>query len=453
MRPIGYTRATSTNDAVAALGRAGASARFIAGGTTLYDLMKLDVETPAHLIDVTGIGGLDRIQTGGDALRFGALAAMSDVAADPIVQRDYPVLAESLWKAASQQLRNMATVGGNLLQRTRCPYFRHGAHGLYPCNKREPGTGCAAIEGLDRGQAVLGTSDSCTAVSPGDWPVALVALDAQIEVLGPHGERSVPIADLYRLPGVTPHLEFSLAPAEMITAITVPKTTVGKLSTYHKIRDRESYAFALVSAAVALDMDGRRMRAARVALGGVATVPWRATAAEQVLAGQELTDEAALAAGRTAFADAAPGHAWRTWHFLFHSLPDLPETLISGRERQYLDWFLRRKTANPETFSDGDIAEYLRVFTKDGGLRAGLAYYRAAALSAQQNHELAARGKLSLPVLAMGADQGSIADMAAPLRSYAEDVRGCVMANCGHFIPEEQPEASALELAAFFGEL
>ena len=147
----------------------------------------------------------------------------------------------------------------------------------------------------------------------------------------------------------------------------------------------------------------------------------------------------------------APDRAWRTWHFAFHGLPDLPEMLIAGRERQYLDWFLRRKTANPETFSDDDITEYLRVFTKDGGLRAGLAYYRAASLSAQQNRELAARGKLTMPVLALGADQGSIADMAAPLRAYAEDVRGGVIANCGHFIPEEQPEAAASELSAFFG--
>ena len=147
----------------------------------------------------------------------------------------------------------------------------------------------------------------------------------------------------------------------------------------------------------------------------------------------------------------APERAWRTWHFAFHALPDLPEILIAGRERAYLDWFLRRKTANPETFSDDDIGEYLRVFTKDGGLRAGLAYYRAAALSARQNRDLAARGKLTMPVLALGADQGSIADMAAPLRAFAEDVRGGVVANCGHFIPEEQPEAAARELAAFFG--
>ena len=237
---------------------------------------------------------------------------MSVVAADPVVRRDYPVLAESLAKAASQQLRNMATVGGNLLQRTRCLYFRNGTGnpssvGAFPCNKREPGSGCAAIGGLDRGQAVLGQSAACTAVSPGDWPVALTAMDASVEVLGPAGARTLPISALYRLPGDTPHLEFILAPGEMITALTVPKTPAGRRSTYHKVRDRESYAFALASAAVALEMDGGRVVRAHVALGGVATRPWRATAAERRLAGQPLTAETALAAGHAAFADARAG--------------------------------------------------------------------------------------------------------------------------------------------------
>ena len=292
MKPFSYARPATAPEAVRAFADAGgaaAGARFIAGGTTLYDLMKHGVERPAHLIDVTAIRGLDRVDTGGDAsrpLRFEALALMSAVATDRVVARDYPVLAESLSKAASQQLRNMATVGGNLLQRTRCLYFRNGAGGVssgaaYPCNRREPGSGCAAIGGLDRGQAVLGTSTACTAVSPGDWPVALVAMDAEIEVLGPNGPRSVPVADLYRLPGDTPHLEFTLAPGELVTAIVVPKTAAGRRSTYHKIRDRESYAFALASAAVALEMDGDTVRRAHVALGGVATRPWRAPAAER----------------------------------------------------------------------------------------------------------------------------------------------------------------------------
>ena len=312
MKPFSYTRPATAAEAVGAFARAGADARFIAGGTTLYDLMKLDIERPGHLIDVTAIRGLDRIDTGGDRLRFEALAPMSAVAADAVVRRDYPVLAESLAKAASQQLRNMATVGGNLLQRTRCLYFRNGSGGVssgavYPCNKREPGSGCAAIGGLDRGQAVLGQSASCTAVSPGDWPVALVALDAQVELLGPGGARSIPVAELYRLPDATPHLEFTLQPGEMVTAIVVPKTAAGRRSTYHKIRDRESYAFALASAAVALEMNGDRIDSARIALGGVATRPWRAPAAERMLTGQRLTPALALAAGRAAFQEARAG--------------------------------------------------------------------------------------------------------------------------------------------------
>lgn len=312
MQPFTYTSPRSAEEAITAFQRAGEGASYIAGGTSLYDMMKLNISRPRHLIDVTAIRGLDDISTRGDTLRFGALAPMSTVATDRTVLRDYPVLAESLWKAASQQLRNMATVGGNLLQRTRCLYFRNGTGnpssvGLYPCNKREPGSGCAAIGGLDRGQAVLGQSESCTAVSPGDWPVALVALDAYVEVLGPSGSRSLPISDLYRLPGETPHLEFTLAPGEIVTAIVVPKTRAGRRSTYHKIRDRESYAFALASAAVALDMDGDTVRAAHIALGGVATVPWRAKGAEQALIGRRLTPEVTLAAAKAALEGAREG--------------------------------------------------------------------------------------------------------------------------------------------------
>ena len=312
MSPFSYQRPSSVTEAVSAFANAGAGAKYIAGGTTVYDLMKLNVERPAHLIDVTAIRGLDRIETGGDALRFGALALMSDVATDRVVVRDYPLLSESLWKAASQQLRNMATVGGNLLQRTRCMYFRNGASSVstgnvYPCNKREPGSGCAAIGGIDRGQAVLGQSDACTAVSPGDWSVALVAMDAYAELLSASGTRSVPVADLYRLPDLTPHLEFTLVPGELITAIVVPKSSAGRRSTYHKIRDRESYAFALASAAVALEMDGDTVRRARVAMGGVATRPWRATAAEAALSDRWLTPEVALTAGRAAFTGARAG--------------------------------------------------------------------------------------------------------------------------------------------------
>jgi xanthine dehydrogenase YagS FAD-binding subunit len=306
MQPFTYIRPTDQQGAVQAFAAAGAGARYIAGGTTLYDLMKLGVEQPSCLIDVTAIEGLDRIDTAGDTLRFGALAPMSAVATDAVIRRDYPVLAEALTKAASQQLRNMATVGGNLLQRTRCLYFRNPAGRSFPCNKRAPGSGCAANDGLDRGQAVLGASSSCSAVSPGDWPVALTAMDATVELLGPNGTRTMPVTDLYRLPGQTPHEEFTLQRGEMITAIDVPKAP-SRASTYHKIRDRESYAFALASAAVALELDGERVLRARIALGGVATRPWRSPGAEAVLVGKRLTPEAAQAAGRAAFAEATPG--------------------------------------------------------------------------------------------------------------------------------------------------
>jgi len=307
MRSFTYTRPATVREAIAAHVEAGEGARYIAGGTTLYDLMKLGVEAPAHLVDVSAIEGLGSIETGGETLRFGAMALMADVAADPGLRERAPILSEALRKAASQQLRNMATVGGALLQRTRCMYFRNGDRGLYPCNKRAPGAGCAALGGLDRGQALLGWSEACSAVSPGDWPVALVALDASVEVEGPAGRRVLPIADLYRLPEETPHLEFALHPAEIITAITAPATAASRRSTYHKLRDRESYAFALVSAGVALEMEGDVVREARIALGGVATTPWRAHGAEASLAGAVLTRERALEAGREAFVGARPG--------------------------------------------------------------------------------------------------------------------------------------------------
>ena len=310
MQRFGYSRPATVAAAIEAFTAAGANARYVAGGTTLYDLMKLNVERPAHLIDLATVTGLDGITTDGSEIRFGALTLMSAVAVHPGVANDYPVLAESLTKAASQQLRNMASVGGNLLQRTRCVYFRNGASGVstgnvYPCNKREPGSGCAAIGGIDRGQAVLGQSDACTAVSPGDWPVALVALDARVELEGPQGKRSLAIADLYLTPRSTPHREFALQPGELITAIVVSRTA--HASTYHKVRDRESYAFAIASAAAVVDLIDGRVREARIALGGVATVPWRARASEAMLVGQPLDAETALAAGQVAFAKACAG--------------------------------------------------------------------------------------------------------------------------------------------------
>jgi xanthine dehydrogenase YagS FAD-binding subunit len=305
MRPFTYLKARSVREAVRAIADGGPETRFLAGGTTLYDLMKLDVERPATVVDVTGLEELRSFDTSGRReLVFGALAPMSEAAADRRLVRDYPALSESLWRAASQQVRNMATVGGNLLQRTRCPYFRGGAP--FACNKRSPGSGCDAIEGLNRVHAVLGGSTSCVAVYPGDWAVALAAFDAQVDVVGPDGERTVDIGELHREPGDTPHIETVLAPEELIVRIRVPTTRMGRASTYHKIRDRESYAFALASAAVALAFDGDRIDRARVALGGVATRPWRAHEAERTLAGRRLTRDRALRAGNAAFAAARP---------------------------------------------------------------------------------------------------------------------------------------------------
>jgi xanthine dehydrogenase YagS FAD-binding subunit len=306
MRPFTYSRPTTTAEVVQVLAAGGADTRLIAGGTTLYDLMKLHIERPASIVDVTGLLDLARFDTSGAReLTFGALARMSDVAADARLVRDYPALAESLAKAASQQLRNMATLGGNLLQRTRCSYFRGGEP--FECNKRAPGTGCSAIGGLDRGHALLGGSDACIAVYPGDWAVALVAFDAEVDVLGPDGERTIAVEALHREPGDTPDVETVLAPNELILRIRVPVTPLGRASTYHKIRDRESYAFALASAAVAVRLDRGIVREARIALGGVATRPWRARNAERVLVGEPLTADTARAAGAAAFAAAVAG--------------------------------------------------------------------------------------------------------------------------------------------------
>jgi xanthine dehydrogenase YagS FAD-binding subunit len=306
MQPFTYAKAKTVAEAVQAVAASGPATRFLAGGTTLFDLMKLNVETPVSVVDITGLKELDGISTSGSELVFGALARMNDVAAHAEIVADYPALSESLWRAASQQLRNMATVGGNLLQRTRCAYFRGGEP--FPCNKRKPGSGCAAIGGIDRGHALLGGSDACVAVYPGDWAVALAAFEAKVDVLGPDGQRTIALEALHREPGTTPEIETTLRSGELILRIRVPKTSMGRASTYHKIRDRESYAFALASAAVALDMDGDTVRAARVAIGGLATRPWRARAAEQVLGGKALTPETARAAGDAALAGAKPGH-------------------------------------------------------------------------------------------------------------------------------------------------
>ena len=238
-------------------------------------------------------------------MTFGSLTRMADAAADQRLITRFPALSEALWKAASQQLRNMASLGGNLLQRTRCGYFRGGAP--FACNKRVPGSGCDAIGGIDRGHAVLGGSPSCIAVYPGDFAVALAAFDAIIEMIGPHGTRRIPILQFYRLPGTTPQLETVLEPDELITRIVVPAHPASRTSTYHKIRDRESYAFALASAAAAIEIVDGTVRSARLALGGLATVPWRARKAEESLVGKPLTRATADEAGRIALAEAEPG--------------------------------------------------------------------------------------------------------------------------------------------------
>jgi xanthine dehydrogenase YagS FAD-binding subunit len=299
MRPFTYTKPATAADAVRAITAAGPGARFLAGGTTLYDLMKLNVETPSSIVDVNSLTELSSFDTSGPGeLVFGALSRMSDVAADGRLVRDYPALSESLWTAASQQLRNMASLGGNLLQRTRCAYFRGGEP--FACNKRQPGSGCSAREGMNRGHALLGGSETCIAVYPGDWAVALSAFDAKVDILGPKGERTIALEDLYREPGATPDVEATLEFNELILRIRVPVTPLGRASTYHKIRDRESFAFALVSAATALQMDADTVRDVRIAVGGLATRPWRARAAEQALVGRPLTAQAARAAGDAA---------------------------------------------------------------------------------------------------------------------------------------------------------
>ncbi|CAN7521472.1 xanthine dehydrogenase family protein subunit M [Phenylobacterium sp. LjRoot219] len=275
MKVFSYERATSPAAAAAAAARA-KGAKFIAGGTNLLDLMKLEIETPAHLIDLNGLA-LDRIEpTAQGGLRIGALVRNTDLAAHPQVRRDYGLLSRALLAGASGQLRNKATTAGNLLQRTRCPYFYDPDQ---PCNKRRPGAGCAAIGGFNRPLAVLGGGDACIATHPSDMAVAMRALDAVVETVQPDGRtRRIPIADFHRLPGDTPHIETALAPAELITAVTLPKP-LGGVQLYRKVRDRASYAFALISVAAVVQPDG----SGRVALGGVAPKPWRVEAAEAEL--------------------------------------------------------------------------------------------------------------------------------------------------------------------------
>lgn len=282
-----------------------ADAKFIAGGTDLLQLMKDDIERPQRLVDLDGLP-FDQVRVGDDGARIGALVRMSDLADNPDLRRHYPVIAEALLASASPQVRNMATIGGNLLQRTRCGYFRDP--GVTACNKRRPGSGCSAILGFNRLHAVLGGSDFCIATHPSDLAVALAALDATVEIRGGDGVRNVPINGFYLLPGETPEHETVLAPGEIITAILVPPPSAGERSHYLKLRDRASFEFALVSAAVAVTVDDGRIRSARIAVGGVGTKPWRLSNVEAALVNIPLSHEALAQAAAHAAEGARPTH-------------------------------------------------------------------------------------------------------------------------------------------------
>lgn len=296
MRAFDYIRASDVAHARQEV--AMPETRFLAGGTTLLDLMKCGVERPARLVDISHLQGLNGISVGPQQINIGASAKMSHVAAHPQVQTQAPVLSEALWRAASPQLRNMATIGGNLMQRTRCTYFRDPS--AYPeCNKRNPGSGCAALNGINRNHAVLGTSDGCIAIYPGDFAVALVAFDAKVLIRGAT-DRQVLAEDFYRLPGARPDIEHDLAPGEMIIGIEVPVVAALKRSHYLKVRDRASYEFAAASAAVGIEFedDGSTIKDVRIAMGGVGTRPWRTRAVEQALIGKAFTEKAIREAAR-----------------------------------------------------------------------------------------------------------------------------------------------------------
>ncbi len=307
MEGFEFHRAKDSQDALRwaqAFQGARGGAHYIAGGTNLVDYMTLDVMKPPMLIDINGLReAYGRIDFERGRLRLGALVHMREAEDHPGIRKDLPVLQQALALAASPQIRNMASLGGNVLQRTRCEYFRETS---WPCNKRNPGSGCAAMEGICRQHAVLGTSEQCIAAYAGDFAQALIALDATVETLqSPSGRtRRFAFAELHRLPGDSPHIETTLEPGELITFIEVPVAPWMRRSRYVKVRDRQSYQFALASAAVALDMDGGIVREARVALGGVATVPWRAREAEALLKGKPLDEKLAAQAAQAAFASA-----------------------------------------------------------------------------------------------------------------------------------------------------
>lgn len=308
MQTFEFLRAEDVSAAISAsagssTAQQGATVRFVAGGTTLLDLMKLNVERPVRVVDINRLP-LDKVeQLPQGGLKIGATVRNSDLARHPIVQRDYAVLSQALLAGASAQLRNMATTGGNLLQRTRCMYFRDTS---MPCNKREPGTGCSAIGGVNRTLAILGTSEQCIATNPSDMNVALAALEATIHVQGTNGARSIPFADFHVLPGNTPERETVLERGDLITHVTLPPHAPGSRSLYLKLRDRASYEFALASAAVVITVVDRKVARARVALGGVGTKPWRSTEAEAQLTGQLIGDSSFRHAADAALRDAKP---------------------------------------------------------------------------------------------------------------------------------------------------
>jgi xanthine dehydrogenase YagS FAD-binding subunit len=308
MNPFRYRRATSPAGALLVFSP---TAKVLAGGTNLIDLMKNGVEAPGELIDINRVG-LATIESQPDGgLRLGALARNSDTANHPLVRQQYPMLAQAIFSGASPQLRNLATNGGNLLQRTRCPYFMDT--GFAQCNKRAPGSGCGALNGVNRVNAILGASEECIAVHPSDMCVALAALDATIRVRGQGGERRIPIGDFHRLPGTTPQIDTNLKSGELILSIDLPPSPYRAHSHYLKVRDRASYEFALISVGAALEIEGGTIRSARIALGGVAHRPWRADSAERLLIGQKPSPGLFQAAGVEAVAGAKPypGNAFK----------------------------------------------------------------------------------------------------------------------------------------------
>jgi xanthine dehydrogenase YagS FAD-binding subunit len=300
VKTFSFSRAATVEDALRA---SNGGAKFVAGGTTLIDLMKLDVEMPRKVVDINRLplAAISRTADGG--LRIGALARNSDVAHHPDVAGDYRVLSEALLSGASAQLRNMASTGGNLLQRTRCVYFRDT---VYACNKRAPGSGCSAIGGFNRNLAILGTSEHCIASNPSDQNVALAALEATVQIDGARGERSVRLADFFLMPGDSPERETVLEPDELITSVTLPPAARGSKSTYLKLRDRASYEFALVSAAVVVTIEGSSIARARIAMGGIGTKPWRNLDAEVALEGKPATPENFALAAQIVLRDAKP---------------------------------------------------------------------------------------------------------------------------------------------------